>query len=657
MTKLLGIVPNIAYNLILPMLFSFTGMGAFSIAYNLVAWKNGRNLPIKESINQRIDQLPLNKKAIGAGIVATVLCVFLGNLAEVPLVLNTWANASTSSINTGLPIDPIVHTVNGALNLALTDATAPIYPGDWFWTATRTINFQPGEVQPITEFPFFTFLYGDLHAHMIALPLTLLALGWAVSLVLQGRRQSSSKWTTAVTILSFFIGGLTIGSLQATNTWDFPTYLFIGILAVIFNAYRQHEGFNLRMLGQAGVQAAALAAVAVLTFLPFTENYGVGYSSFSLWPGSYTHLSNYLVIYGLFLFFVFTHLLRELRAWTRTLSRESLEKWEPYALPVIILAFAFIAVIAFLFIKDYWIAPLVLTLVVISGLLGLRPNLPPHRRIPLILISSALGLTMMVELIVLDGDIGRMNTVFKFYMQVWVMLSIVGGVAAATAWPAIQRRQTAGTIWRIGLALLLGAAVLYPILATKSKWDIRMSQEAPTTLDGMAFMEVTEYQDNGQNVPLHFDYEALQWMRRHIPGSPVIAEAHASNPYRAIANRVTMFTGLPSIIGWDWHQRQQRAVTPPTLISNRIADVNALYSTTNTAEALAILEKYNVQYIYVGQLEWVYYNPQGLIKFDAMTEQGLLEEVYHNAGVSIYQVLATDTITEINDLEEVDQSQ
>jgi uncharacterized membrane protein len=229
----------------------------------------------------------------------------------------------------------------------------------------------------------------------------------------------------------------------------------------------------------------------------------------------------------------------------------------------------------------------------------------------------------------------------------------VGGVAAAMAWPAVQarRKRLSGRVWTVGLALLLGAAVLYPLLATKAKWDTRMSAEAPTTLDGMAFMAVTEYQDTdyagqGQTVPLKFDYEALLWMRENIPGSPVIAEAHAANPYRAIGSRVAMFTGLPSIIGWDWHQRQQRAVVPGALISNRIVDVNTLYSTTNTAEALTILDKYNVGYIYVGQLEWVYYIPQGLNKFESMTSQGLLEEVYRNGGVSIYQVLTTDVVTE-----------
>jgi uncharacterized membrane protein len=262
---------------------------------------------------------------------------------------------------------------------------------------------------------------------------------------------------------------------------------------------------------------------------------------------------------------------------------------------------------------------------------------------------------MLVELVVLEGDIGRMNTVFKFYMQVWVMLSIAGGVAAAMAWPAVRsrRKRLSGRFWTYGLALLLGAAVLYPLLATKAKWDTRMSAEAPTTLDGMAFLGVTEYfdtdyQGQGQLVPLKFDYEALLWMRENISGSPVIAEAHAENPYRSIGNRVAMFTGLPAIIGWDWHQRQQMAVVPGSLISNRIIDVNTLYSTTNTAEALSIIDKYNVGYIYVGQLEWVYYIPQGLNKFDSMADQGLLEEVYRNAGVSIYKVLPGNLVTQTN---------
>lgn len=647
LTKLLGIVPTVAYNLILPMLGAFTGLGAFSIAYNLVAASQIRLRSVPGKRSEGSHPGKLIKGAVIAGLLATALIVLLGNLSEVGVVVNTWYEAGDTSISSGIgPIDSIIRTVDGGLDLALTDKVAPIYPGDWFWTATRAINAEPGEVQPITEFPFFSFLYGDLHAHMIALPLTLLALAWAVSLVLPGSSRSNSsaiKQGFGQILVTWLIGGLSIGVLRATNTWDFPTYLLIGVLAASYNAYQQSDQLDLRTLGQALIQAISLATIAIVLFLPFAENYGVPYTSFSLWPGSYTRVTNYLFIYGLFLLLIITHLALEFRAWTKTWTQQGLISWERFAIPVFIGIMMFTAVSILLLVKGYWIGPIVLTLGSIAGLLALRPKLSIERRLVLILIAGALVLTLVVELIVLDGDIGRMNTVFKFYLQVWVILSVIGGVVAVWAWPKIVARRNVRRAWSAAFLILFLAAALYPLLATKAKWDIRMSDEAPITLDGMAFMQTTSYNDtaldgSSQKISLNYDYEALQWMQRNIEGSPVIAEAHSYNPYRAIANRVSMYTGLPSIVGWDWHQRQQRAVLPPTIVSDRIFDVNQLYNTIDHEEALSIIDKYDVSYVYVGPLEWTYYNPQGLIKFDRMVEAGLLQEVYRNSGVSIYEV-------------------
>ncbi len=171
-----------------------------------------------------------------------------------------------------------------------------------------------------------------------------------------------------------------------------------------------------------------------------------------------------------------------------------------------------------------------------------------------------------------------------------------------------------------------------------------MSKDAPNSLDGMAFMEYVEYGEyNGTMVPLKYDYDAIQWMQRNIEGSPVIAEGHSHNnggfsPYRSITNRVAMYTGLPAIAGWDWHQRQQRAVLPGNFVSNRIEDVNRLYNTPDIYEAQALLDLYDVGYVYVGQLEEAYYAPDGLAKFAQMAELGLLQEVYRNDGTVIYEV-------------------
>jgi uncharacterized membrane protein len=293
-------------------------------------------------------------------------------------------------------------------------------------------------------------------------------------------------------------------------------------------------------------------------------------------------------------------------------------------------------------VRGYEVAPLIVTLVLLAGVLAVWGAADTSRRVVHTLIASALALTLVVEVVVLDGDIGRMNTVFKFYMQVWILLSIAGGAMLAWLWPLVTAEwgETRQKVWQTVMVALVLSAVLYPILATRAKWAIRENPEqARTTLNGLDFMRYVTYGDSGQNVSLNYDYEAIQWMHRNIPGSPVVAEAHSGNPYRSIGNRISMYTGLPSIVGWDWHQRQQRATTPGWLVASRVNDVSLLYNTEDIRQAQELLDKYNVGYVYVGNLETVYYSPAGLYKFDQMAADGLLEEVYRNRGTSIYRVI------------------
>jgi uncharacterized membrane protein len=138
-------------------------------------------------------------------------------------------------------------------------------------------------------------------------------------------------------------------------------------------------------------------------------------------------------------------------------------------------------------------------------------------------------------------------------------------------------------------------------------------------------------------------------MQRNIQGSPVIAEGYSHNndgfsPYRTITNRIAMYTGLPAIVGWDWHQRQQRAVLPGNFVSQRVDEVNLLYNTNDVGVARAILQKYDVEYIYIGQLERVYYTAEGIAKFEQMVTLGDLTRVYQEDGVTIYRVLNQEEV-------------
>jgi YYY domain-containing protein len=390
-TKLLGIVPTLAYNLILPMLFSFTGLGAFSVAFNLVAHKEtGDWRPETKTRFQSIVS-SLRHRAVMAGFIAATLCVLLGNLAELGVVGTAWYRAGDENLGNLPLIGSLARAIDGGISL-IGEPRAPMSTGDWFWTATRAININPGETAPITEFPFFTFLYADLHAHMISLPLQLLALGWIIALVLQTSRGSEEQrrfWSWEIG-LQWFIGGLAIGVLRATNTWEWPTYVVLGTLGVFFYGYRKHGRFSTNMLLQGVLQTAVLVGLSILTFWPFITNYGVGYTSARLWEGSYTQVINYLSIYGLFLFFIFTHLAREFRDWTRTWTQESLRQLEPLTGGLLLALGLYLILIVLLIVRGYWIAPIVLTLILLSGLLALRPSLSPTRRLILSLIARAL---------------------------------------------------------------------------------------------------------------------------------------------------------------------------------------------------------------------------------------------------------------------------
>ncbi|MCL4805834.1 MAG: glycosyltransferase family 39 protein [Anaerolineae bacterium] len=663
LTKLLGIVPAVAYNLALPTLFSMTGLGVFGIAWSLVtanaepagATADGAPADVRPVGSFRSLVAEMRSRAAVAGFVAVALALLLGNLAQVTVITNAWHNSGSESLEALPLIGGVARTLDGGLKL-LGGKPAPMYPGDWFWIASRAINADPGEVQPITEFPYFTFLYGDLHAHMIAMPLQMLALGWAAGVVLlAGKKRKyesrteggASKFVTRhSSLVTFFIGSLAIGALRPTNTWDWPTYLLLGSLAVAY--YALHTGgYTWRSAGRAALAVLALAGLSSLLFLPFTANYGSAYSSVSLWKGSYTHPWNYLLVHGLFLFFVITHLAIEFRDWTTSWTEAGKARLEPYGWLIMLGMAAFVGALALLLLRGYRVGPIALPLLVVAGLLALRPGLPEARRIVLALMSAAIGLTLIVEIVVLDGDIGRMNTVFKFYLQVWLMLSVACGAAAVWVWPVIGQRRRLRTVWKAALGVLVFAALLYPLTATPAKWGIRMSKEAPHTLDGAAFLDYVEYGDtryDGSGVTIRpgDDLGAIDWLQRNVTGTPVIMEAHGGNPYRSIAARISMYTGLPSVIGWDWHQRQQRAVTPGSAVTNRIEDVNNFYNTPDTATARNILAKYGVEYIVLGSLENAYYWPQGLAKFDQMIADGTLTEVYRDATARILRVTSDE---------------
>lgn len=134
------------------------------------------------------------------------------------------------------------------------------------------------------------------------------------------------------------------------------------------------------------------------------------------------------------------------------------------------------------------------------------------------------------------------------------------------------------------------------------------------------------YNDDNRLLNLSKDYAAIVYMQDYVVGSPVIVEGHTEE-YRW-GSRFSVYTGLPSVVGWSWHIRQQDLLLDGANVDKRIDEVNNFYNTGDIQAAQDFLKEYEVQYIIVGDLERAYYDPAGIAKFQEMVKEGKIQIVF-----------------------------
>ncbi|MCK4316455.1 MAG: hypothetical protein KAX24_11865, partial [Anaerolineae bacterium] len=243
-------------------------------------------------------------------------------------------------------------------------------------------------------------------------------------------------------------------------------------------------------------------------------------------------------------------------------------------------------------------------------------NLPIYQSTNFALLLFATGalLTLVVEFVYLRDHFGtRMNTVFKFYFQAWVVWAIAGAYALA----GFVRRGRVGVV--ILVTLLVAAGLVYPALAIPAR---ARDYGGPPTLDGAAYLAKTQPDD----------YAAIAWLNENVAGTPVILEAPGDR-FRAYVyeGRVSAHTGLPTLLGWAGHEHQWRGDYDEP--ARREPDIEALYTSVDPNQALTLLDKYDISYVYVGPVERARYPAAGLAKFAQ-----LMEPVYSAGSVTIYRV-------------------
>jgi YYY domain-containing protein len=637
--KLLGIVPSIAYNFILPTLFATIGICAFSLGWNLLNKDEGGRMKDEETFEQHSSFI-IYPSSLISGLSASFLAILLGNLGTIQLIYNrlqqlgaigTFSWDSTLTQRLGWASQGLGIIIRG-------EGSLPVGPGDWYWDPSRVIP--PGGGNEITEFPLFTFLYSDLHAHMIVMPIALLAISWALSVV-AGR----AKWANQASAgLGIVIGGLVIGAAYPTNLSDSYTYLLIGMIALAYSIWRYAEVESLaKRIALIIGAVVALYALSTYLYFPYRAWYAQAYSALDPWKGPFTPLASYFTMWGVFLFILASWMVWETHEWMASTPVSSLRKLKPYQL---LIEGALIMFALVLLVLQYtqssatyggmavsWVA---LPLAAWAGILLLRPNLTDAKRFVLFLIGTSMLITVVVEVFVVRGDIGRANTIFKFYLQVWLMLAACAGAAFAWTLPAFfQWRISWRLFWQTAMILLISGAAMFTVTATSGKIKDRWILEAPRTLDSMTFMAYADYDDFGQRLDLSEDYRAIRWMQDNVQGSPVIVEANC--PEYRWCTRFTIYTGLPGVVGWNFHQRQQRVYTSPW-VEERVAAVGNFYNSIDIEFMRTFLKTYDVQYIIVGQLERAAYTPEGIAKFDQYEGQ-YWREVYRDGATVIYEVL------------------
>jgi uncharacterized membrane protein len=185
--------------------------------------------------------------------------------------------------------------------------------------------------------------------------------------------------------------------------------------------------------------------------------------------------------------------------------------------------------------------------------------------------------------------------------------------------------------------LLFASSTVFVSLGTLQRVDDRFPGARPPwgTLDGSEFMTVGSYTwpDPSNRIQLVHDYEAINWLLENVRGTPVVAEAPLPY-YREFGLKVASYTGLPTLLGA--HQNEQRY---DWQVGQRSGDADAFYRTTSLEQARELIDKLNVGYIYVGQLERTIYPEEGLDKFEDLRGFGDLDLVYRNPGVKIYEVV------------------
>jgi len=661
LAKLGGIAGGVAFNLGITLVFALAAVGAYGLVYNLLA---GLDLEISK------------RRLLGLPLLGPLFVLVLSNVEGflefihgrgafwTQTASGEWTSKFWAWINIeDLILPPPGNTAPGALRHW------------WWWRASRVIyDFDLAgnrmTVSPIDEFPFFSFFLADLHPHVLVIPFVLLALAFSLNMFLQAGKPGAGRFKLyrfefLFSPQSLVLGTLIFGGLGFLNLWDFPWY--VGVFAAAHLLRKVDElGWSMDRVIEFVLLGLAFGVAGVLAYLPF-------YLSFSSQAGgimpNVIHPTRGIYMWVMFgtLFLPLFGFLAYL-AFRRRNSRSLLSGLLAALLLVaLLLGFSVLMTNSLsspdlpglndgsgnLFLRSYsaesagqliseglgrrvqtWFTSL--TLIALLGLgVGLlwpaqtrieetaleearTEKVVDSHRFAVVMIVFAGLLVLIPEYFYLRDQFGvRMNTIFKFYYQAWILWALAGAYGSAVLFSR-PLKTLAAKLFPAFFVIALVIGMTYPLMAVDTRISTFNAQLEPVlTLDGAA-----------NNFYLDPDEQAAaEWLRQAPVGTLAEAIHPTGGSYTHYA-RISMNTGQPAVLGWIGHESQWRGGMAE--VGSRQADIERLYTTGSWEEARQIIEQYGIVYIVVGNLERSTYN----LYEDKFIRN--LEPAFQQGGLTIY---------------------
>jgi YYY domain-containing protein len=483
-------------------------------------------------------------------------------------------------------------------------------PLDWhyFWATSRVIP-----PNAINEYPFWSFLYADLHAHVLALPFTAAFVAALLLFVTRKERAFPASREAAALVA---LAALFFAALLITNGWSTPVYacLLLFLPGVLWLGSRPPGlAASAAALGRnVLVPAAGVALLGMLLARPFWARFSPPPRNWGREVGPWAQPWDFFNVWGLFLAlllpFAFT-------AWKRSAAPPGRAARAFLILAALALPLSLVSLS--LHPLRFGQAPSVRVFLAVAFLVALgaalRRATEERLRPALALVAFGFAVLTGCELIFVWD---RMNTVFKFHFETWLLFSVAG----ALAWETF--RSSKSRVWRLAIALTGFAALFTTVTAFAGFLQLDRGGWPKGTLDGTAYLEKYAPSDRG----------AIEWINANVRGLPVLLEAQGP-PYQEFT-RLCMHTGLPTVQGWEYHTQQRGHSQAET--ERRKADVTAAYTSDDEEVVKRILSRYHVALVAVGNLERRTYAGGNLTRFESWTD--LLIPVYRNPEMVLFAV-------------------